>query len=53
MIISNWYNGLEKQKTKSVWRKGKDFKEKYMVSTVKHGGGSVLLWVCCWRAALH
>uniref|UniRef100_A0A7N8YJF6 Transposase Tc1-like domain-containing protein n=1 Tax=Mastacembelus armatus TaxID=205130 RepID=A0A7N8YJF6_9TELE len=32
---------------KTVWRrKGEDFKEKCMVPTVKHGGGSVLMWGC-------
>ncbi|XP_059397944.1 transposable element Tcb1 transposase [Carassius carassius] len=35
-------NGL-----KTVWRrKGEDFKEKCMVPTVKHGGGSVFMWGC-------
>uniref|UniRef100_A0A669CE47 Transposase Tc1-like domain-containing protein n=1 Tax=Oreochromis niloticus TaxID=8128 RepID=A0A669CE47_ORENI len=30
---------------KTAWRrKGEDFKEKCMVPTVKHGGGSVLMW---------
>uniref|UniRef100_A0A8C6K792 Uncharacterized protein n=1 Tax=Nothobranchius furzeri TaxID=105023 RepID=A0A8C6K792_NOTFU len=27
-------------------RKGEDFKEKCMVPTVKHGGGSVIMWDC-------
>ncbi|KAG2457390.1 TCB1 transposase, partial [Polypterus senegalus] len=32
---------------KTVWHhKGEDFKEKCMVPTVKHGGGSVLMWGC-------
>ncbi len=32
---------------KTVWRrKGQEYKEKCMVPTVKHGGGSVLMWGC-------
>ncbi len=32
---------------KTVWRrKSEEYKEKCMVSTVKHGGGSVLMWGC-------
>uniref|UniRef100_A0A3P9HSP6 Transposase Tc1-like domain-containing protein n=1 Tax=Oryzias latipes TaxID=8090 RepID=A0A3P9HSP6_ORYLA len=32
---------------KTVWRrKGQDFKEKCLEPTVKHGGGSVLMWGC-------
>ncbi len=32
---------------KTVWRrKGEEYKEKRMVPTVKHGGGSVLMWGC-------
>ncbi len=32
---------------KTVWcRKGEEYKEKHMVPTVKHGGGSVLMWGC-------
>ncbi len=32
---------------KTVWRrKGEEYKEKCMVPTVKHGGGSVLMWRC-------
>ncbi len=32
---------------KTVWRrKGEEYKEKFMVPPVKHGGGSVLMWGC-------
>ncbi len=32
---------------KTVWcRKGEEYNEKCMVPTVKHGGGSVLMWGC-------
>lgn len=32
---------------KTVWRrKGEEYSEKCMVPTVKHGGGSVLIWGC-------
>ncbi len=32
---------------KTVWRrKGEEYKKKCMVPTVKHGGGSVLMWGC-------
>uniref|UniRef100_A0A671VT84 Sleeping Beauty transposase HTH domain-containing protein n=1 Tax=Sparus aurata TaxID=8175 RepID=A0A671VT84_SPAAU len=32
---------------KTVWRRnGEEYKEKCMVPTVKHGGGSVLMWGC-------
>ncbi|KAG2464611.1 TCB1 transposase, partial [Polypterus senegalus] len=38
---------------KTVWRrKGEDFKEKCMVPTVKHGGGSVLMWDCMSAAGI-
>ncbi len=32
---------------KTVWRrKGEEYKKKCMVPTVKHGGGSILMWGC-------
>ncbi len=37
-----WNDGF-----KTVWRrKGEEYKEKCIVPTVKHGGGSVLMWGC-------
>ncbi len=38
-------NVFETDGFKAVWRrKGEEYKEKCMVPTVKHGGGSVLMW---------
>ncbi len=40
-------NLFETDGFKTVWRRiGEEYKEKCMVPTVKHGGGSVLLWGC-------
>ncbi len=40
-------NVFETDGFKTVWcRKGEEYKEKCMVPTVKHGGGSVLMWGC-------
>ncbi len=40
-------NVFETDGFKTVWRrKGDEYKEKCMVPTVKHGGGSVLMWGC-------
>ncbi|CAI9558493.1 unnamed protein product [Staurois parvus] len=38
---------------KTVWcHKGEAYKEKCMVPTVEHGGGSVLLWGCMSAASV-
>ncbi len=40
-------NVFETDGFKTVWRrKSEEYKEKCMVPTVKHGGGSVLMWGC-------
>ncbi len=32
---------------KRVWRQpGEEYKDKYVLPTVKHGGGSVMVWSC-------
>ncbi len=31
---------------KRVWRPGEDYKDKCVLPTVKHGGGSVMVWGC-------
>ncbi len=44
---------------KRVWRQpGEEYKDKYVLPTVKHGGGSVMVWrlhECCrhWETTIH
>ncbi len=40
---------------KRVWRQpGEEYKDKCVLATVKHGGGSVMVWGCWhWGATVH
>ncbi len=40
-------NSFGSDSVKCVWRQsGEEYKDKYVLPTVKHGGGSVMVWGC-------